>query len=60
MEGRTQIVVEFNEAAFRHGCTEADICNAIDPWLYDDLWDAEADKHLLIGFDRSGNVLEVI
>jgi hypothetical protein len=42
------------------GCTEADICNAIATWLYDDLWDAETDKHLLIGFDLHGNLLEVM
>jgi hypothetical protein len=59
-EGQTQIVIEFNESAFKHGCTEADICNAIAAWLYDDLWDAETDKHLLIGFDLNGNVLEVM
>jgi hypothetical protein len=39
-EWRMQITVEFNDAAFRHGISEADIRNAIGAWLYDDMWDA--------------------
>ena len=55
-----EAVVEFNASAFKHGCTEADIRNAINTWLYDDIWDDRADKHLLIGFDTHGNLLEVM
>ena len=55
-----EAVVEFNVSAFKHGCTEADIRNAIATRLYDDVWDASADKHLLIGFDMQSNLLEVM
>ena len=36
------VAVEFNQAAFKHGVSEAD------------------DKHLLLGFDCKGNLLEVM
>jgi hypothetical protein len=55
-----QLIVMFNDSAFRHNCTEADIRHAIDTWLYDDLWDDKTDKYLLIGFDMNGNLLEVM
>jgi hypothetical protein len=60
MDERIQIAVEFNDAAFKHGCTERDIRNAIGTWLYDDMWDTGTDKHLIIGFDTHGNLLEVM
>ncbi|GMO29203.1 MAG: hypothetical protein Pg6A_17270 [Termitinemataceae bacterium] len=60
VEERTQVVVEFNQSAFKHGCTEADIRNAIGTWLYDDVWDTVTDKHLIIGFDTQGNLLEIM
>ena len=55
-----EAIVELNDSAFKHGCTEADIRSAIDTWLYDDIWDDRADKHLLIGFDMHSNLLEVM
>jgi hypothetical protein len=55
-----EAVVEFNNAVFKHGCTEADIRSAINTRLYDDMWDGMADKHLLISFGTHGNLLEVM
>ena len=54
------IAVEFNQAAFTHGVSEKDIRNAIVNALYDDVWDEADDKHLLLGFDCKGNLLEVM
>ena len=55
------IVIEFNHSAFKHGVTEADIRYAIiNAVIYDDIWDDAADKHLLLGFDDSGRLLEIM
>ncbi|MFP3043258.1 hypothetical protein LQZ19_15700 [Treponema primitia] len=55
-----EIVIEYVHTAFKHHCTKEDIRHAITNWLYDDLWDDSTDKYLLIGFDRSGNPLEIM
>ncbi|GHU26722.1 hypothetical protein AGMMS50256_04670 [Betaproteobacteria bacterium] len=55
-----EIVIEFNDAAFRHGVSRESIAHAIQNYLYDDLWDIVADKHLLIGFDQNRNLLEIM
>ncbi|MCL2026381.1 MAG: hypothetical protein FWG92_06215 [Leptospirales bacterium] len=55
------IVIEFNHSAFKHGVTEADIRYAIiNAVIYDDIWDDDAGKHLLLGFDNSGRLLEIM
>jgi hypothetical protein len=54
------VIIEFNQAVFKHGVTEADIRCAITNVLYDDIWDEVQDKHLLLGFDRSSNLLEIM
>ena len=54
------ITVEFNLSAFKHGFSEGDIRNAIINVLYDEMWDEAEDKHLLIGFDCNGNLLEIM
>jgi hypothetical protein len=53
------IVIEFNPAAFKHGVSEVNIRNAFMNALYDDVFDDIDDKHLLLGFDCNGNILEV-
>jgi len=54
------VVVEFNPSAFRHGITEAAIRHAIINVVYNDVWDDDAYKYLLLGFDHHGNPLEVM
>jgi len=54
------VAIEFNPSAFKHGITEAAIRRAIINVIYDDIWDNDKDKHLLIGFDNSGNLLEIM
>ena len=56
--------IRFSESAFKHGITEADIRWVFDNVLYDEQF-SEGDedigsKHLLIGFDRSANHLEIL
>jgi len=54
------VAIEFNPSAFKHGITEAAIRYAIINVIYDDIWDDDADKHLLLGFDNNGNPLEIM
>ena len=60
------VIITFSQSAFKHGITEADIRWAFDNVLYDEQLD-ESDggeeigsKHLLIGFDRNANHLEIL
>jgi hypothetical protein len=55
-----EVVVRFVQSAFKHGISEACIRQAIRNWKYDDVFEDEPDKHLLIGFDSNANLLEVM
>ena len=55
-----QAKIEFNRAAFKHGITEENIRCAFQNWLLDQPVAGENNKHLLIGFDRNGNLLEIL
>jgi hypothetical protein len=58
--------IRFSESTFKHGVTTADIRWAFDNVLYDEQFcdgDGNTDigsKHLLIGFDRNANHLEIM
>jgi len=54
--------IEFNQSAFSHNITEADIRFAFDTARYDGSIDEEEsdNKHLIIGFDRNANPLEIM
>jgi len=55
------IIIEFNASAFKHGITETAMRHAIiNAVVYDDIWDNAADKHLLLGFDNKGRLLEIM
>jgi uncharacterized DUF497 family protein len=54
------VVIEYNPSAFKHGFTETAIRYAIMNVIYDDIWDETEDKHLLLGFDNNGNLLEIM
>ena len=62
--GNMDIAIDFNPAAFKHGVSEADIKMAFDTAKYDGLLDENdpdaANKHVLIGFDRKANLIEVL
>jgi uncharacterized DUF497 family protein len=53
-------VIEFNEAAFKHGVTEEDIRYAFDHIIFDHPVTGEEEKNLLIGFDTKANILEIL
>jgi uncharacterized DUF497 family protein len=58
------VAIVFNPAAFKHGVNEADVRMAFDTAKYDGFLDKDdpdaEDKHLLIGFDRKANLIEVL
>ena len=55
--------IDFNPAAFKHGVSEIDIKMAFDNAKYDGFVDEDdpdaENKHLLIGFDRKANLIEI-
>ena len=55
--------IDFNPTAFKHGVSEIDIKMAFDNAKYDGFVDEDdpdaENKHLLIGFDRKANLIEV-
>jgi hypothetical protein len=55
-----EVAIELHQSAFKHGVSEADIKRAIQNVIYDDIVDGFDDKHLLLGFDSNGNLLEIL
>ncbi|MCL2412229.1 MAG: hypothetical protein FWC97_11365 [Treponema sp.] len=51
--------IEFNQAAFRHGITEERICYALKRSQYEGPMDDYENKYIVLGFDNSGNLLEI-
>ena len=49
----------YTKSAFKHDIKEEDIQHAILNPVYDEIQDSGDDKHLLLGFDRSMNMLEI-
>ena len=55
-----EVVVKYVPSAFKHGITEANIRHAILNWRYDDIFEDDPGKHLLMGFDSNANLLEIM
>ena len=53
------IDVRFSKSALKHVSKE-DIQRAMINVIFNDILDVDIDKHLLIGFDGSGNLLEIL
>jgi len=49
----------FNEAAFKHGITEANIRYAMRHPLHEQLLELYINKWLVIGYDATGNLIEI-
>ena len=52
--------IKFNQAAFRHNVTEADILRAFETFVYEDPIEDADNKYLLLGFNLKGNLIEVM
>ena len=55
-----EVAIELHQSALKHGISETDIKRAIQNVIYDDIVDGFDDKHLLLGFDSNGNLLEIL
>jgi hypothetical protein len=47
-------------SAFKHDVTKADIVRAFETFIYEDMIEDFDNKHLLLGFNTHGNLLEVM
>jgi len=54
------VVVEFNQAAFRHNIGKGDILNALKTKIFAAAIEEFPEKYLVIGFDHAGNPLELL
>ena len=54
------VIVEFNQAAFRHNIAKEDILAAYRSRICDVAIKGLPEKYAIIGFDRAGNPLEVM
>ena len=54
------VILVYNSSAFKHGFTESDIETAMATALVDELMLGFDNKYLVVGFDRSQNLIEVI
>ncbi|MDR2610009.1 MAG: hypothetical protein LBC58_00970 [Clostridiales Family XIII bacterium] len=52
--------VRINKSALKHGIAEEDIRAALANFIYEDPITGEENKFLAVGFDRSGNLIELI
>jgi len=52
--------IKFNWAAFKHGVTETDILRAFETFIYEKPIKDAVNKHLLLGFNGKGNLIEVM
>ncbi|MCL2832767.1 MAG: hypothetical protein FWD78_06325 [Treponema sp.] len=51
--------IEINEAAYKHGITEADIRYVMMHPLHEQLLESYTNKWLIIGYDTAGNIIEI-
>ena len=55
-----EVIVEFNESAFRHNISREDILHAVKNRAYAAAVEELSEKYAAIGFDRAGNPLEIM
>ena len=55
-----EVAIEVNNSAYDHDITDASIRQAIMNPVYNDVLDEFVDKYLLLGFDNSGKLIEII
>ena len=53
------VIVEFNQAAFRHNISKEDILSALGTKVCDVAIEEFPEKYLVIGFDRAGNPVDL-
>jgi hypothetical protein len=56
----TELIIIFNQSAFKHGISKADILFAVENFLYNEVMEGFKEKNLILGFDTHANLLEII
>jgi uncharacterized DUF497 family protein len=57
---RMEAGIDFNQSAFKHGVKEKDIRHILDNPRYEGPLKDDDNKYIVIGFDNSGNLLEIM
>ena len=52
--------IKFNQSAFKHGITEENIRYVLNRPRYEGPLENDVDKFIVIGFDNTGNLLEIL
>ena len=52
--------IVFNQSAFRHGITEESIRHVLNRPGYEGPLENDETKYIVLGFDNSGNLLEIL
>ena len=55
-----EVTIKYVPSAFRHGISKEDICYAFENYKYDGPMEALENKYIRLGFDRAGNLLELM
>jgi len=55
-----EISIKILDSALKHGITKENILFALDNILLDEMIDNDPNKTLVIGFDQSANLLEIV
>ena len=55
-----EIEVLFTKSAFKHGIEKSSIIHAMTAPLYEEPFEYDDSKVLILGFDHSGNLLEIV
>ena len=50
----------YTPSAFKHGVTKDNIVRAFETFIYEDMLEDFDNKHLLLGFNLVGNLIEVM
>ena len=54
------VEILFTTSAFKHGISEGSILHALVSTIYEEPFEDDDSKVLLLGFDHSGNLLEIV
>ena len=52
--------IVYASSAFKHNVTKDDIVRAFETFIYEDMLEGFDNKHLLLGFNTHGNLIEVM
>ena len=57
---KNKLIVNLKTSALKHGIQKEDILYVVDNPILDNMIEIFPEKYLIIGFDRNGNLLEIV